>query len=208
MQLYASRRVDQLYISITPPPMPTIKSSEADIILAIESFKKGIYPTRKAAARALGVCCSTVYRRMEGMPSHTDSIPNRRKLSPWEAEVLIERILDMDTRGFSYGVKDVADMANVLIDEDTRVDRDHVGKNWANRFIDAHPVLKNRMSRPYDYERAKCEDPKTVANWFRALSNTKKKYGILDEDTYNFDETGFMMGRIRPRMVVTATERR
>jgi hypothetical protein len=24
----------------------------------------------------------------------------------------------------------------------------------------------------------------------------KARYGILDEDTYNFDETGFMMGKI------------
>ena len=34
----------------------------------------------------------------------------------------------------------------------------------------------------------------------------KAKYGILDEDTYNFDETGFMMGHIAPGMVVTTSD--
>jgi hypothetical protein len=36
--------------------------------------------------------------------------------------------------------------------------------------------------------------------------NTKAKYGIFDEDTYNFDETGFMMGVITPTMVVTTSD--
>ena len=36
----------------------------------------------------------------------------------------------------------------------------------------------------------------------------KAKYSIQDEDTYNFDETGFIMGVISTRAVVTAAERR
>ena len=35
----------------------------------------------------------------------------------------------------------------------------------------------------------------------------KAKYGIQDEDIYNFDETGFMMGQIASTMVVTGTDR-
>jgi hypothetical protein len=34
------------------------------------------------------------------------------------------------------------------------------------------------------------------------------KYGIDASDQYNFDEVGFMMGKIQPTMVVTSTERR
>ena len=33
------------------------------------------------------------------------------------------------------------------------------------------------------------------------------KYGIVDADIYNFDETGFMMGIILTAMVVTSSER-
>jgi hypothetical protein len=36
----------------------------------------------------------------------------------------------------------------------------------------------------------------------------KAKYGILNNDTYNFDETGFIIGIISTRAVVTASERR
>ena len=40
------------------------------------------------------------------------------------------------------------------------------------------------------------------------MYNTKAKYGILDDDVYNFDETGFMMGIIIPAMVVTTSDGR
>ena len=40
------------------------------------------------------------------------------------------------------------------------------------------------------------------------MHNTKAKYGILNEDTYNFDETGFMMGIITPIMVITTSDSR
>ena len=39
------------------------------------------------------------------------------------------------------------------------------------------------------------------------MKNTVDKYGILPEDIYNFDETGFQMGQISASKVVTATDR-
>jgi hypothetical protein len=47
-----------------------------------------------------------------------------------------------------------------------------------------------------------------IQGWFRLVENTKAKYDILDEDTYNFDESGFMMGVISTGAAVTRSERR
>jgi DDE superfamily endonuclease len=63
-------------------------------------------------------------------------------------------------------------------------------------------------NRKYDYQRAKCEDPAIIEPWFNIVRNLKAKYGILDEDTWNFDETGFQMGVIMTSKVVTRTERK
>jgi hypothetical protein len=41
---------------------------------------------------------------------------------------------------------------------------------------------------------------------FRLLENMKAKHGILHQDTYNFDESGFMMGVISTGAVVTGRE--
>jgi hypothetical protein len=37
------------------------------------------------------------------------------------------------------------------------------------------------------------------------VRNIKTKYGILDNDTYNFNETSFIIGIIFPRIVVTTS---
>ena len=44
-------------------------------------------------------------------------------------------------------------------------------------------------------------------NWFRLVKNTRAKYGIPDENVYNFDETGFQMGVISTAKVVTGSQR-
>jgi hypothetical protein len=40
------------------------------------------------------------------------------------------------------------------------------------------------------------------------VENIRAKYGILDYDFYNFDETGFIIGIICAVIVVTRTDRR
>jgi hypothetical protein len=47
----------------------------------------------------------------------------------------------------------------------------------------------------------------TIRDWFRLVRNTIARYGILDEDIYNFDETGFQMGVIATAKVITGAER-
>ncbi|KAL2885056.1 hypothetical protein HOO65_080006 [Ceratocystis lukuohia] len=95
-------------------------------------------------------------------------------------------------------------MANRLL-----ADRDAspVSKRSASNFIKRQPDLKTCFNRRYDYERAKCEDPVLIRDWFRLVESTIAKYGINIADIYNFDETGFTMGVIASGMVVTGVER-
>ncbi|KAG9186421.1 hypothetical protein G6011_02977 [Alternaria panax] len=81
------------------------------------------------------------------------------------------------------------------------------GKNWVDNFIKRTPELRTRWSRPYDHQRAVCEDPATIRPWFTLVQNMKAKHGIADEDTWNFDEFGFMMGKITSQLVVTGSEK-
>jgi hypothetical protein len=46
-----------------------------------------------------------------------------------------------------------------------------------------------------------------IIPWFALVYNTKTKYGITDDDSYNFDETSFQMGVITTGIVVTGSER-
>jgi len=109
----------------------------------------------------------------------------------------------MDERGFAPRLADVEHMANYIL-ESRGVQR--VEKLWAHPFVQRQAELKTRFNRGCDFQRALCEDPQLIGTWFRLVSNMRAKYGILDCDFYNFDETGFMMGIICPSMVVTRAD--
>ena len=69
-----------------------------------------------------------------------------------------------------------------------------VGKNWVPRFINTQPELQMKWNRKFNSQRARCEDPVIIGAWFKLVQETRIAYGILDKDTYNFNETGFYDG--------------
>jgi hypothetical protein len=75
-----------------------------------------------------------------------------------------------------------------------------------NRFIRRQSELQTKWNRKFHSQRARCEDPVTIRAWFKLVQDTCEAYGILTEDTYNFDETGFMMGVASTSKVVTSSD--
>lgn len=69
-----------------------------------------------------------------------------------------------------------------------------IGKNWVSRFVNTQQELQIKWDRKMHSQRALCQDPVKFRAWFELVEATRLKYGILDKDIYNFDETGFMMG--------------
>jgi hypothetical protein len=81
-----------------------------------------------------------------------------------------------------------------------------VGANWVSNFLRRNKDLKTCYLCCYNYKRAKCEDPKVIRKFFEAFLKIIINYGILDNDIYNFDKTGFAMGIIATAKVVTLSE--
>ncbi|KAB2106151.1 hypothetical protein AG0111_0g6185 [Alternaria gaisen] len=82
-----------------------------------------------------------------------------------------------------------------------------VGKCWVARFIQSQPELQTKWTRRFHSQRALCENPATIAAWFKLVEETRQTYGVLDQDIYNFDETGFAMGVASTSKVVTSSDR-
>jgi DDE superfamily endonuclease/Tc5 transposase DNA-binding domain/helix-turn-helix, Psq domain len=180
-------------------------SDESRILLAIEAIRRHEFLSIRAAARAYSVDHTKLSRRLKGQPARRDIQPNSRKLTELEESVIVQHILDLDSRRFPPRLSGVEDMANRLLADRSA---SKVGKNWASTFVRRHLELRTRFSRKYDYHRALCEDPGLIQGWFTLVQNTIAKYGISEADIYNFDETGFLMGVISSTIVVTSSERR
>ncbi|OWT42501.1 DDE superfamily endonuclease domain-containing protein [Pochonia chlamydosporia 170] len=180
------------------------QDKESRMILASQAFQRGPNQSIRAIAKVYNVSRSSLSARLNGIAARRDTTPNLRKLTDLEESTIIQYILNLDARSFPPRLSGVQDMANQLL-----ADRDAppVGPRWASNFVKRHKELTTRFTRKYDYQRALCEDPKLIGDWFELVRNTVAKYGILEEDFHNFDETGFMMGIISATMVVTSSDR-
>jgi hypothetical protein len=179
--------------------------NETDIQLAIFSIKSYQIQSNRGAAAIYSVSERTIRRRRAGVPARRDCQPNSKKLTQLEEEVIVSYILDLDQRGFAPTYAAVRDIADKLL---AARSAGQVGQKWPANFVRRTDSLTTRFNQAYDRQRALCEDPVLISSWFKLVEETKAKYGICDEDVYNFDEAGFMMGKIKTQLVVTGSERR
>ena len=189
------------------PHNTQLAQKEGRIALAMQALKQSHISNIHAAAQMYDISNSTLRRRVKGIDARRDSIPVNRKLTTTEELTLTEWILSMDQRGLPLRTQSIRQMANLLLQKRSRDNTLTVGQRWVYNFVRRNDSLQSKYNRKYDYQRAKCEDPVIIRDWFRLVRNTIEKYGILDEDIFNFDETGFQMGVISTAKVITGAER-
>lgn len=74
--------------------------------------------------------------------------PHNQKLTETKEQVIVDRIIDLDSRAFPPRLRNVEEMANILLCER---DAALVGKNWASNFVRRRPELKTRFNHKIDY---------------------------------------------------------
>jgi hypothetical protein len=193
------------------PPKARINSKnsveqEGRIILAISALKKQEIRNVREAARVYNVPRTTLQRRLNGQSFRAETRANGHKMTQNEEESLIRWILSMDQRGAALRPSHMREIANILLAQRGSTSTQTVGEKWVYNFIKQHDEIKTQFSRRYNHQRAKCEDPKIILEWFNHVQITIMQYGITPEDIYNFDETGFAMGLVATAKVVTRAE--
>ncbi|EED15263.1 transposon, putative [Talaromyces stipitatus ATCC 10500] len=177
---------------------------EGRILLAISDLKNEKIHSIRKAAEIYNVSRSTLQNRLNGMTYRAEIRANGHKLTQSEEESLVRWILDLDKRGLPTRPSLVREMADYLL---SQRGNQYVGENWVYNLVKRRPEIESKFSRNYNYERAKCEDPKIIQEYFDRVREVILEYGILQEDIYNFDETGFAMGLCATAKVITGSDR-
>jgi hypothetical protein len=157
------------------------------------------------AATIFSVPKSVLINQSVEKPARHNCQPNSKKLTQREEQVIVSYILDLDRHGFAPTYAAVRDMTNKLL---AARGAGQVGIHWPRNFVKRTHSLTTRFNQAYNRQRALSEDPALISQWFKLVEKTKAKYGIFDKDVYNFDEAGFMMGKITTQLVMTGSERR
>jgi hypothetical protein len=140
-------RTRHLPTAMAPPPLPQLRSKEADIYLAILAINSNQVQSIKRAAAIFSVPESTLRDRRAGVTARHDCVPNSKKLTKLEEEVIVKHVIELDSRGFSPTLGAVREMANKLLAERSA---QQVGLRWPQNFVNRTERLRTRFNRPYD----------------------------------------------------------
>jgi hypothetical protein len=181
---------------------------EGRISLALQAYTDDQIPSLRATANTYDVPFETLRRRHLGVFSRKETTPNSRKFTNNEEEVLLRKILQLSADGFPPQRAIVEEIANTMLRTKNPSSPQRVGINWVANFVKRRPELSSVYNRKFDIQRAEVEDPKLIGLWFKLVGDTIAKYGVAEEDIFNFDETGFQMGVISTSKVITTSDRK
>ena len=102
---------------------------------------------------------------------------------------LVYWVLSLDQRGVAPRPTNFREMATILLAKRGEPIPTTVGDKWVCNLVQRKDELKSRFSRLYNYQRAKCEDPKLLRGGYERVQSTITQYGIQSGNIYNFDET-------------------
>ena len=126
-----------------------------------------------------------------GRQDQVSYVTSKQRLTPEEGS-LQSWVLQLQSWGFPPRIAQLREMAEELLR--AKQDFKELGNNWSENFLNRHPILQSKYSRTLDQERYLAQNRDSIQQWFDLYLSIKAQHGILDEDTYNMDENGYMMG--------------
>jgi hypothetical protein len=165
---------------------------EHAIEAAISDYSAGLYPSKRAAAKAYNLPESTLRSRLNGSTNSVASHQHQQRLSPEQEEFLVEWILEEDARACPPPHARAREMANRILRMNG--DPNPVGKLWLSHFLRRNPRVASVVGKKIEAQRAEAATPEQVRAFLELFERTRQRLNIPMEDVYNMDETGIALG--------------
>ena len=173
---------------------------EGRIQKAIDAINTRENPNRAEIAREFRVSYDRLRSRLRDYQSKTSVRElHDRALKPDQKSALRQYLTTVDQLGLSARLHMVQSTANALRAQDfARWNSPPLlDAQWAKRWLDRQPDLFKAKRKPLAAERKNAHDSEVLQTHFDEFKEVVVKYGITEDDTWNFDETGYRMGIAR-----------
>lgn len=117
---------------------------------------------------------------------------SKQRLTAPEERIVVDFCIESADRGFPLTVTNVYKSADNILT--ARLGDDHLplGHNWVNNFLARHrDELQSHWSKPLDTQRGQALNPTNVKLWFDMVKEHIVDAGVLPENVYGMDESGF-----------------
>ncbi|KAI1532887.1 DDE-1 domain containing protein [Pyrenophora tritici-repentis] len=170
------------------------------------ALPEGIPDTLAARAAHFNVALSTLGHRKLERQSREAKADKQRYLTRYEANAVVEFLLQQKAFGTPVRMKHVAAIAFSATRNRPLADRPlkPPGPNWAKAFEKHSPELLAKKNRPQDWNRHNIYDK--VKYWFEVIGKELQNPAILPENVYNMDETGIMLSMLNSVKVLVGKD--
>ena len=90
-------------------------SKEARLLLAVQAFQRNPKKKLRVLTRYYTMPYSTLQKRVQGQLPLSERRLAMHKLTEIEEKVILQRVIDLDTRGFSPRLSGVEEIANLIL---------------------------------------------------------------------------------------------
>lgn len=174
-----------------------LNNTEIEANIAAASAAMDANPRLPAtkAARQFNAPYQRLLARRKGRPHSGTRGGTNKKLSIVQDTALKEYILMLHACGTSPNLDNVRLAANRLLFYETGDPEKAVSQRWTKAWLRRNSeYLKTLTTKPISTQRLGSHIVEEIKQHFRDFQRCKEYWGILDEDIYNFDETGFQIG--------------
>ena len=155
----------------------------------LENIKKNILSQREAV-KVYGIPRSTIKNKLK--ERHTKEIGRPTTLTEVEESAIVSHVIVLADLGIPIGMQDVRVIVKKYLDDNKRTvlsfKENLPGWEWGKLFLERHPCIKLRVAHNISRKRAQVTK-QILDEYFKNLCQELE--GVLPENIYNFDETGF-----------------
>jgi hypothetical protein len=180
-RLSCKQHASKAFISTTMTPIDN----------ALAELVSSEAPNISATARAYGIHSSTLNRRWNGrsIPKE-EALSDRRFLSTQQERSLIDYINELSGRSAAPTPAMVTAFASQLAGRAP-------GHCWVSRFVKRHrSELDSAYLNILDLERHQADSVHSYEAYFNTVNQKIQQYQISEDDIYNMNEKGFLLGRL------------
>lgn len=177
--------------------------TQRDLENAMEAVRSN-RDSLSSASSKYNIPRTTLHYKLRGRASRQEAREPQQALSAQAETFLAKRILEFSKMGCSPTHRIVRRMAMELVDGEP------LGQRWVYNFLRRQPSLKALKGIRIDYERMEGVTHQKICTFFEVYYQEPFR-SIKEENIFNMDETGLMMGQASTRtelVIGSATRKR
>lgn len=174
---------------------------------ALELLREHPDISLRKASTICNVHASSLSRRFRGVTRSRLKVSQERQLlTPEEEAVLIKYALLYNERGVPLKIKSLRKLAAEILDRKNV--QAELGLHWHQALLRRNPQIKDILLQPVSKKRKNATTEPVAKKWFALYQQLRTEHAISDEEVYNMDERGLMLGPVQRSMVLVTMEQK